>query len=65
MTVAEVVPKWKENHLAVQQQLGRLKPSTLRSCQSDLDGHIAPFFGAMRLSEVTLASVQQFIKVLC
>jgi integrase len=64
MTVAELVRKWKENYLTVQLQLGRLKPSTLRSYQSNLDGHIAPFFGAMSLSEVTLASVQQFIKVL-
>jgi len=64
MTVGELVKKWKENYLTVQQQLGRLKPSTLRSYQSNLDGHIAPFFGAMPLSEVTLASVQQFIKAL-
>ena len=64
ITVCELVKKWKENNLTVQQQLGRLKPSTLRSYQSNLDGHIAPFFGAMALSEVTLASVQQFIKVL-
>jgi integrase len=64
MTVAELVKKWKENYLTVQQQLGRLKPSTLRSYQSNLDGHIAPFFGAMVLSEVRLASVQEFIKAL-
>jgi len=64
MTVGELVKKWKEDYLTVQQQLGRLKPSTLRSYQSNLDGHIAPFFGAMLLSEVTLASVQQFIKAL-
>ena len=64
MTVAELVKKWKENYLTVQQQLGRLKPSTLRSYQSNLDGQIAPFFGAMPLSQVTLASVQQFIKAL-
>jgi len=64
MTVGELVKKWKENYLTVQQQLGRLKPSTLRSYQSNLDGHIAPFFGAMPLSQVTLASVQQFIKAL-
>jgi len=64
MTVGELVKKWKEDYLTVQQQLGRLKPSTLRSYQSNLDTHIAPFFGAMLLSEVTLASVQQFIKAL-
>ena len=64
MTVAELVQKWKEDYLTVQQQLGRLKPSTLRSYQSNLDGHIAPFFGAVALSEVRLASVQEFIKVL-
>src|SRR6266851_4935763 len=64
MTVGELVKKWKENYLTVQQQLGRLKPSTLRSYQSNLDGHIAPFFGAMALSEVRLASVQEFIKAL-
>jgi integrase len=64
MTVAELVRKWKENYLAVQQQLGRLKPSTMRSYQSNLDGHIAPFFGAMPLAEVRLASVQEFIKAL-
>jgi len=64
MTVAELVKKWKENYLTVQQQLGRLKPSTLRSYQSNLDGHIAPFFGAIPLSDVRLASVQDFIKAL-
>jgi integrase len=64
MTVAELIKKWKENYLAVQQQLGRLKPSTMRSYQSNLDGHIAPFFGAMLLAEVTLTSVQEFIKTL-
>ena len=64
MTVAELVEKWKENYLTVQQQLGRLKPSTLCSYQSNLDGHIAPFFGAMALAEVRLASVQEFIKAL-
>ena len=64
LTVAEFVQKWKENYLTVQQELGRLKPSTLRSYQSNLDGHIAPFFGAMPLSEVRLASVEEFIKAL-
>ena len=46
------------------QQLGRLKPSTIRSYQSNLDCHIEPFFGARQLAEVTLASVQEFIKAL-
>src|SRR6267142_237424 len=64
MTVGELVKKWKENYLTVQQQLGRLKPSTLRSYRSNLDGHIAPFFGAMALSDVRLASVEEFIKAL-
>ena len=64
MTVAELVKKWKENYLTVQQQLGRLKPSSVRSYQSNLDGHIAPFFGAMSLSEVRLAGVEEFIKAL-
>jgi len=64
MTVAELVKKWKENYLTVQQQLGRLKPSTIRSYQSNLDSHIEPFFGARQLAEVTLASVQEFIKAL-
>jgi integrase len=64
MTVAELVRKWNENYLTVQHQLGRLKPSTLRSYQSNLDGHIAPFFGAMALSEVRLARVEEFIKAL-
>ena len=60
----ELVKKWKENYLTVQQQLGRLKPSTIRSYQSNLDSHIEPFFGARQLAEVTLASVQEFIKAL-
>ena len=64
MTVAELVKKWKENYLTIQQQLGRLKPSTIRSYQSNLDGHIEPFFGASQLAEVTMASVQEFIKAL-
>ena len=64
MMVAELVKKWQENYLTVQQQLGRLKPSTIRSYQSNLDSHIEPFFGARQLAEVTLASVQEFIKAL-
>jgi site-specific recombinase XerD len=64
MMVAELVKKWKENYLTVQQQLGRLKPSTIRSYQSNLDSHIEPIFGARQLAEVTLASVQEFIKAL-
>jgi len=64
VTVAELVKKWKEDYLTVQHQLGRLKPSTLRSYQSNLDSHIEPFFGAMQLAEVTLASAQEFIKTL-
>jgi len=64
MTVAELVKKWKENYLTVQYQFGRLKPSTLRSYQSNLDGHIEPFFGPMQLAEVTLVGAQEFIKTL-
>src|SRR5712692_6149895 len=64
LTVAEFVKKWQENYLAVQQQLGRLKPSTVSSYQSNLAGHIGPFFGAMQLGDVTLAHVQEFIKAL-
>ena len=64
MMVTELVKKWQENYLTVQQQLGRLKPSTIRSYQSNLDSHIEPFFGARQLAEVTLASVQEFIKAL-
>src|SRR4029077_4954522 len=64
MAVAELIKKWKDNYLSVQQQLGRLKPSTIRSYQSNLDSHIEPFFGARQLAEVTLASVQEFIKTL-
>ena len=64
MTVAELVKKWKENYLTVQYQFGRLKPSTLRSYQSNLDSHIEPFFGPMQLAEVTLVGAQEFIKTL-
>ena len=64
MTVAELVKKWKDNYLTVQQQLDRLKPSTIRSYESSLDSHIEPFFGARQLAEVTLAGVQEFIKML-
>ncbi len=64
MTVAEFMRKWQENYLAVQQQLGRLKPSTVSSYQSNLACHIVPFFGAMQSCDVTLAHVQEFIKAL-
>lgn len=64
MTVAEFMQKWQENYLAVQQQLGRLKPSTVSSYQSNLACHIVPFFGARPLCDVTLAHVQEFIKTL-
>jgi len=53
LTVAEFVKKWQEDYLTVQQQLGRLKPSTIISYQCNLAGHIAPFFGAMSLGDVT------------
>ena len=64
MTVAKFVQKWQEDYLAVRQQLGRLKPSTAITYQSNLTGHILPFFGAMQLPDVTLAHVQEFVKVL-
>jgi integrase len=64
MTVADFTRKWQENYLAVQQQLGRLKPSTVSSYQSNLAGHIGPFFGAMQLGDVTLVHIQEFIKAL-
>jgi integrase len=64
LTVAELVKKWQEDYLTVQQQLGRLKPSTIISYQCNLAGHIVPFFGAMSLGDVTLTHVQEFIKAL-
>jgi integrase len=64
LTVAEFVKKWREDYLAIQQQLGRLKPSTICSYQSNLASHIEPFFGAMSLGDVTLTHVQEFIKAL-
>ena len=64
ITVAAFVTKWQEDYLAVQQQLGRLKPSTASSYQSNLAKHILPFFGAMPLRDVTLPHVREFIKTL-
>ena len=64
LTVAEFVKKWREDYLAVQQQLGRLKPSTVTSYQSNLASHIEPFFGTLLLGDVTLTHVQEFIKAL-
>ncbi len=64
MTVAAFITKWQEDYLAVQQQLGRLKPSTASSYQSNLANHIRPFFGTMQLRDVTLPHVREFIKVL-
>src|SRR5207249_10636858 len=60
ITVAAFVTKWQEDYLAVQQQLGRLKPSTASSYQSNLAKHILPFFGAMPLRDVTLPHVREF-----
>ncbi len=62
MTMAEFVKKWQQDYLCVQQQLGRLKSSTLTSYQSNVAGHILPFFGGMSLRDVTLPHVQEFIK---
>jgi len=64
ITVAVFVTKWQGDYLAVQQQLGRLKPSTANSYQSNLANHILPFFGAMSLRDVTLPHVREFIKTL-
>jgi len=64
ITVAAFVTKWQEDYLAVQQQLGRLKPSTASSYQSNLAKHILPFFGIMPLRDVTLPHVREFIKTL-
>jgi integrase len=62
--VAAFATKWQEDYLAVQQKLGRLKPSTASSYQSNLAKHILPFLGAMHLRDVTLPHVREFIKAL-
>jgi len=64
ITVAAFVTKWQEDYLAVQQQLGRLKPSTASSYQSNLAKHILPFFGAMPLRDVTLKTIGNVILIL-
>src|SRR5688572_17299824 len=64
ITVANFVTKWQEDYLTVQQQLGRLKPSTACSYRSNLTNHILPFFGAMLVRDVSLPHVREFIKVL-
>src|SRR3990172_3515190 len=62
ITMTEFIAKWEEDHLVVRQQLGRLKESTLVGYRVNLRLHIGPFFGRMRIDEITLPHVRELIK---
>ncbi|MBI4635684.1 MAG: site-specific integrase [Candidatus Rokubacteria bacterium] len=64
ITMAEFAAKWDEDYLDVQLRLGRLKESTLVGYRCNLRLHIVPFFGRMRLGDITLPHVREFIKTL-
>ncbi len=62
ITMAEFIKKWEEDYLVVRQQLGRLKESTLVGYRVNLRHHIGPFFGRMRIDEIALPNVREFVK---
>jgi len=64
ITMAEFIAKWEEDYLVVRQQLGRLKESTLVSYRVNLRRHIRPFFGRMRLDQIELMQVREFVKAM-
>ncbi len=64
ITMAEFMKKWDEDYLVVRQQLGRLKESTLVGYRVNLRMHIEPFFGRMRLDEISLPHVRDFVKTM-
>jgi integrase len=62
--MAEFMAKWEEDYLVVRQQLGRLKESTLVGYRVNLRMRIEPFFGRMRLDEISLPHVREFVKTM-
>jgi integrase len=64
VTMAEFIAKWEEDYLVVRQQLGRLKESTLVGYRVNLRHHIQPFFGRMRIDEIALPHVREFLKTM-
>jgi len=64
ITMGEFIAKWEDDYLVVRQQLGRLKESTLVGYRNNLRLHIGPFFARMRLDEIALPHVREFVKAL-
>lgn len=64
ITMGEFMKKWDEDYLVVRHQLGRLKESTLVGYRVNLRHHIGPFFGQMRIDEIALPHVREFVKTL-
>jgi integrase len=54
-TVAEAGRQW------IADAVGRLEPATLESYRGHLDGHIIPYIGAVKLSELTVPLVRRFM----
>ena len=64
ITMKEFAARWDEDYVSVQIRLGRMKESSAESCRSRLRLHIVPFFGQMRLDEISLPHVREFMKAL-
>jgi len=64
ITMKEFAAKWDEDYVTVQIRLGRMKESSAESCRSRLRLHIVPFFGQLRLDEIMLPHVREFMKAL-
>jgi len=64
ITMKEFAAKWDVDYVTVQIRLGRMKESSAESCRSRSRLHIVPFFGQMRLDEITLPDVREFMKAL-
>ena len=64
ITMKEFAAKWDEDYVSVQIRLGRMKESSAESCRSRSRLHIVPFFRQMRLDEITLPHVREFMKAL-
>ena len=64
ITMKEFAAKWDEDYVTVQIRLGRMKESSAESCRSRSRLHIVPFFGQLRLDEIMLPHVREFMKAL-
>lgn len=57
ITFAEFAETWMQDHLPSR----GLKPTTVETYRYALDGHLLPFFGKRRLSDITPESIDRYV----